>query len=164
MKWISRLMERSQVHPPDDNYWIDNGFQYVAAPWLKRLIEATLKCKGLMALEDAIPVWTSLNSSDSCSDYYHHDGWHMLSFLNKTVAAAFFKFFLLKQKQPTALYERKYLSGFKCFFQGEHNLKSRPQIIYALWLPTIFWVCPRGLSTPSKQTESAANRASAPAV
>lgn len=92
MKWISRLTERSQVHPPDNNYWIDNGFQYVAVPWLKRLIEATLKCKGLMALEDVFPVWTVLNSSDSSRDYYQ-DGWHMLSFLSKkTVAAAFFFF------------------------------------------------------------------------
>ncbi len=45
-------------------------------------------------------------------------------------------------KHSCALY-RHYLSMKSFFFDGEHNLKSKPQIVYALWLPTVFWLCPR---------------------
>lgn len=40
---MSSQTVQSQVHPPDDNYWINNEFQYVELQSLKRLIKATLK-------------------------------------------------------------------------------------------------------------------------
>lgn len=43
--------------------------------------------------------------------------------------------------KQSALYIRNYLSGLNIFFMV--NLKSKPQIVCALWLPTIFWLCSR---------------------
>lgn len=147
MKWISWLTEQSQVHPPDNNYQINNGFQYVAVQSLKRLIEAILKCKGI-------------NSPLGCYPYFNFAKFnifiqstllsgcpmHSNSFLNKQFAVkcccVIAKIHSIYKQR--ALFNRNYLSGFLNFFcHGEHNLKSKPQIIYALWLPTIFRLCPR---------------------
>lgn len=43
--------------------------------------------------------------------------------------------------ETTSLTKSKFFSFL--FFDGEPNLKSEPQIVYALWLSTIFLLCPR---------------------
>lgn len=58
-------------------------------------------------------------------------------FLTKTFAVLL----LQSTYKRSALYNRNYSLGFYFLFflsGGEHNLKSKPLIIYALLLPTVF--------------------------
>lgn len=100
-------------------------------------LNSTLGCYPHLTLHK-INILTQRALSSGCT--MHHNG---KRFQLKAAVS------LLKStyEQSCALYrlETTAIWNFKlvvCFFDGEHNVKSKPQIVYALWLPTILWLCP----------------------